>query len=110
MGHYLYISVLIFTPLLREGRVMCPSGSPEGTTGRGSRGVPFWNDISCGRRGRMGSVAPAVPSRISEVPSHCWKKGVLPTLFCCFLGVVSYSQMEETTKAYVSNIYRVFVC
>ena len=26
---------------------------------------------SCGRRGRMGCVAPAVPSKLGWVPRHC---------------------------------------
>ena len=41
----------------------------------------------------MGCVAPAVPSKLSWIPRHCWKNGVKPPLFLLFL-------VWETAKVY----------
>ena len=49
----------------------------------------LWSDVSCGRRGRMGCVAPAVPSKLGWIPRHCWKNGVKPPLFLFVSFVLS---------------------
>ena len=42
------------------------------------------------KTGRMGCVAPAVPSKLGWVPLHCQKNGVKSPLFYCFFCVVGY--------------------
>ena len=35
------------------------------------KGKEVFPNVSCGRRGRMGCVAPAGPSKLGWVPRHC---------------------------------------
>ena len=59
------------------------------------------SDVSCGRRGRMGCVAPAVPSKLGWIPRHCWKNGVKPLLFLLFLLCCRLPPKRgETAKVY----------
>ena len=41
------------------------------------------------KTGRMGCVAPAVPSKLGWIPRHCWKNGVKPPLFLFVSFVLS---------------------
>ena len=56
--------------------------------------------LSCGRRGRMGCVAPAVPSKLGQVPCHC---------FCCLFCVVGYPPNWGKWPRYIDRIICFFL-
>ena len=53
------------------------------------------------KTGRMGCVAPAVPSKLGWIPRHCQKNGVKPQLFLLFLLCCRLPpKLGETAKVY----------